>query len=181
MTITEERLTLRVVEGEPTRGDSVARLNLQASIALTAFRGQSVFLVSVEALDDFLNQLGSVDEGRSDSAQIECGLLGGDVDVTYFRCHVEASPPCFIGHVSLGTGVSNGLLQRLHVGLRIAQSELRAFRQDLSHLMASRSGAAVLRGLHAAQPNKLQPTSRARKKAKSKPRSRAARGRAASR
>ena len=177
MTITEDHLTLRVVEGERNRGDSVARLNLQASIVLTAFTGQSVFLASVEALDDFLEQLGSVDEGRSDSAQIECGLLSGDFDVTYFRCHVEASPPSFIGHVSLGTGGSNGLLQRLHIGLRIAQSDLRAFRRDLSQLVASRSGAAVLHGSHTAQPDKpLQPPSRARKKAKSKSRSRAARG-----
>jgi hypothetical protein len=62
--------------------------------------------------------------------------------------------------VSLGTGGSHGLLQRLHVTLRIAQSELRAFRLDLSHLVASRSGVAVLRGFHTAQPNQpLQPTS----------------------
>jgi hypothetical protein len=150
MTVAEEHLTLTLIEAQGDRRDARSRLHLQASIAVTAFTGQSEFTASLEAVGDFVEQLAALADGLSDSAQIECGLVDGDTDVIYFRCHLEASPPGFVGHVSLGTAGSDGLLQRLHAGLRIAPAELGAFRRDLEQLLAGRSKTAVMRAPGAA-------------------------------
>lgn len=70
-----------------------------------------------------------------------------------FLMQMECSPVIRFWLVSLGTARSDGLLHRLHVGLRLAAVSVTGFRRDLQAMLTNHKGTAALRRWREAQPN----------------------------
>ncbi|MGH9657971.1 MAG: hypothetical protein ACRD96_05465 [Bryobacteraceae bacterium] len=160
MTDKNEFFRLRLVESPTIEGTSDEYLHIEAAVEVGRFAGSGLFVSRPDILLDFVAQLGQLAAGRTASATLECGLVGGSEDVVYFSCQIDqVQPDCdFAAQISVGATGSKGLLNRLHVGLRVSLPSIEAFQAELKVLVEKRIGSATVWPIPGTQPNKrLQP------------------------
>ena len=146
MTSTHGCVSLQLTETTVSPGGSAVDQLWIASIEVNQFVGETTFVASSELVLQFARQLEDLAKGGTPTSKLECGMVAEDARISYFLCQIDRNKddgPC-IAQVSIGAAGPEGLMHRLHVGIKLELMAVATFCRELRDVLVLGNGTATL-------------------------------------